>query len=110
MHSFGVGLARYGKEPSVKKMNIRDNEYLPNDLINDVMSSVAFILCTNQFITVHGSNQSPLAEITHKRRMSALGPGGLSRERAGFGGKGTFTIHTMAVYVTIETPEGPNIV
>ncbi len=106
---FGVGLARMARTIR-ERMNVRDNEvFTPIDLINaKTLSSVI-----NSFFGVNQLSQfmdqtNPLAEVTHKRRLSALGPGGLSRERAGFEVRDVHYTHYGRL-CTIETPEGPNI-
>ena len=108
-NQFGVGLARMSRTIK-ERMNVRDNEvFTPIDLINaKTLSSVI-----NSFFGTHQLSQfmdqtNPLAEITHKRRMSALGPGGLSRERAGFEVRDVHYTHYGRL-CPIETPEGPNI-
>jgi DNA-directed RNA polymerase subunit beta len=93
-----------------ERMNVRDNEvFTPIDLINakDIVFCYQFILRNKSVVSVHGSN-NPFAEITHKRRLSALGPGGFSRERAGFEVRDVHYTHYGRL-CTIETPEGPNI-
>ena len=106
---FNVGLARMARTVR-ERMNVRDNEvFAPTDLINaKTISSVI-----NQFFGTNALSQfmdqtNPLAEMTHKRRMSALGPGGLSRERAGFEVRDVHYTHYGRL-CPIETPEGPNI-
>ena len=106
---FGVGLARMARTIR-ERMNVRDNEvFTPIDLINaKTLSSVI-----NSFFGINQLSQfmdqtNPLAEITHKRRLSALGPGGLSRERAGFEVRDVHYTHYGRL-CPIETPEGPNI-
>jgi DNA-directed RNA polymerase subunit beta len=106
---FGVGLARMARTIR-EKMNIRDNEvFTPTDLINarSLSSVINSFFGTNQ-LSQFMDQTNPLAEITHKRRMSALGPGGLSRERAGFEVRDVHYTHYGRL-CTIETPEGPNI-
>jgi len=106
---FGVGLARMARTIR-EKMNIRDNEvFTPTDLINarTLSSVINSFFGTNQ-LSQFMDQTNPLAEITHKRRMSALGPGGLSRERAGFEVRDVHYTHYGRL-CTIETPEGPNI-
>jgi len=91
-------------------MNVRDNEvFTPTDLINSrtLSSVINSFFGTNQ-LSQFMDQTNPLAEITHKRRMSALGPGGLSRERAGFEVRDVHYTHYGRL-CTIETPEGPNI-
>ncbi|MBU6192488.1 MAG: DNA-directed RNA polymerase subunit beta [Bacteroidetes bacterium] len=106
---FGVGLARMARTIR-ERMNIRDNEvFAPTDLINarTLSSVINSFFGTNQ-LSQFMDQTNPLAEITHKRRMSALGPGGLSRERAGFEVRDVHYTHYGRL-CTIETPEGPNI-
>ncbi len=106
---FGVGLARMARTIR-ERMNIRDNEvFTPADLINakTLSSVINSFFGTNQ-LSQFMDQTNPLAEITHKRRMSALGPGGLSRERAGFEVRDVHYTHYGRL-CTIETPEGPNI-
>ncbi|MDH5396537.1 MAG: DNA-directed RNA polymerase subunit beta [Cyclobacteriaceae bacterium] len=106
---FGVGLARMSRTIK-ERMNVRDNEdYKPVDLINarTLSSVINSFFGTNQ-LSQFMDQTNPLAEITHKRRMSALGPGGLSRERAGFEVRDVHYTHYGRL-CTIETPEGPNI-
>lgn len=106
---FGVGLARMARTIR-EKMNIRDNEvFTPTDLINarTLSSVINSFFGTNQ-LSQFMDQTNPLAEITNKRRMSALGPGGLSRERAGFEVRDVHYTHYGRL-CTIETPEGPNI-
>jgi DNA-directed RNA polymerase subunit beta len=106
---FGVGLARMARTIR-ERMNIRDNEvFTPTDLINarTLSSVINSFFGTNQ-LSQFMDQTNPLAEITHKRRMSALGPGGLSRERAGFEVRDVHYTHYGRL-CTIETPEGPNI-
>ncbi len=106
---FGVGLARMARTIK-ERMNVRDNEdYKPVDLINarTLSSVINSFFGTNQ-LSQFMDQTNPLAEITHKRRMSALGPGGLSRERAGFEVRDVHYTHYGRL-CTIETPEGPNI-
>ena len=93
-----------------ERMNVRDNEdFKPVDLINarTLSSVINSFFGTNQ-LSQFMDQTNPLAEITHKRRMSALGPGGLSRERAGFEVRDVHYTHYGRL-CTIETPEGPNI-
>jgi DNA-directed RNA polymerase subunit beta len=110
LHSqFGVGLARMARTIR-ERMNVRDNEvFTPTDLINakTLSSVINSFFGTNQ-LSQFMDQTNPLAEITHKRRMSALGPGGLSRERAGFEVRDVHYTHYGRL-CTIETPEGPNI-
>ncbi len=106
---FGVGLARMARTIR-ERMNIRDNEvFTPTDLINarTLSSVINSFFGTNQ-LSQFMDQMNPLAEITHKRRLSALGPGGLSRERAGFEVRDVHYTHYGRL-CTIETPEGPNI-
>ena len=106
---FGVGLARMSRTIK-ERMNVRDNEdFKPVDLINarTLSSVINSFFGTNQ-LSQFMDQTNPLAEITHKRRMSALGPGGLSRERAGFEVRDVHYTHYGRL-CTIETPEGPNI-
>jgi DNA-directed RNA polymerase subunit beta len=106
---FGVGLARMARTIR-ERMNVRDNEvFTPIDLIN----SKTLVSVINSFFGTNALSQfmdqtNPLAEMTHKRRMSALGPGGLSRERAGFEVRDVHYTHYGRL-CPIETPEGPNI-
>ncbi|TAF66654.1 MAG: DNA-directed RNA polymerase subunit beta [Cytophagales bacterium] len=106
---FGVGLARMSRTIR-ERMNVRDNEdFKPVDLINarTLSSVINSFFGTNQ-LSQFMDQTNPLSEITHKRRMSALGPGGLSRERAGFEVRDVHYTHYGRL-CTIETPEGPNI-
>jgi DNA-directed RNA polymerase subunit beta len=106
---FGVGLARMARTIR-ERMNVRDNEvFTPTDLINakTLSSVINSFFGTNQ-LSQFMDQTNPLAELTHKRRMSALGPGGLSRERAGFEVRDVHYTHYGRL-CTIETPEGPNI-
>lgn len=106
---FGVGLARMARTIR-ERMNVRDNEvFTPADLINakTLSSVINSFFGTNQ-LSQFMDQTNPLAELTHKRRMSALGPGGLSRERAGFEVRDVHFTHYGRL-CTIETPEGPNI-
>jgi DNA-directed RNA polymerase subunit beta len=106
---FGVGLARMARTIK-ERMNVRDNEdFKPIDLINarTLSSVINSFFGTNQ-LSQFMDQTNPLAEITHKRRLSALGPGGLSRERAGFEVRDVHYTHYGRL-CTIETPEGPNI-
>jgi DNA-directed RNA polymerase subunit beta len=106
---FGIGLARMARTIR-ERMNVRDNEvFTPIDLIN----SKTLVSVINSFFGTNALSQfmdqtNPLAEMTHKRRMSALGPGGLSRERAGFEVRDVHYTHYGRL-CPIETPEGPNI-
>jgi len=108
-NQFGIGLARMARTIR-ERMNVRDTEvFTPTDLINakaitSVINSYFGTNALSQFM----DQQNPLAEITHKRRMSALGPGGLSRERAGFEVRDVHYTHYGRL-CPIETPEGPNI-
>ena len=108
-NQFGIGLARMSRTIR-ERMNVRDNEvFTPTDLINaksiaSVINSYFGTNALSQFM----DQQNPLAEITHKRRMSALGPGGLSRDRAGFEVRDVHYTHYGRL-CPIETPEGPNI-
>ncbi|MDD3664779.1 MAG: DNA-directed RNA polymerase subunit beta [Bacteroidales bacterium] len=106
---FGVGLARMARTIR-ERMNVRDNEvFTPMDLINakTLSSVINYFFGTNQ-LSQFMDQTNPLSEITHKRRISALGPGGLSRERAGFEVRDVHYTHYGRL-CTIETPEGPNI-
>lgn len=108
-NQFGVGLARMARTIK-ERMNVRDNEdFKPVDLINarTLSSVINTFFGTNQ-LSQFMDQTNPLSEITHKRRMSALGPGGLSRERAGFEVRDVHYTHYGRL-CTIETPEGPNI-
>ncbi len=108
-NQFGVGLARMARTIR-ERMNVRDNEvFTPTDLINaKTISSVINSFFGTNALSQFMDQQNPLAEITHKRRMSALGPGGLSRERAGFEVRDVHYTHYGRL-CPIETPEGPNI-
>ncbi|MDC0117018.1 DNA-directed RNA polymerase subunit beta [Flavobacteriaceae bacterium] len=106
---FGVGLSRMARTIR-ERMNVRDNEvFTPIDLINakTLSSVINSFFGTNQ-LSQFMDQTNPLAEITHKRRLSALGPGGLSRERAGFEVRDVHYTHYGRL-CPIETPEGPNI-
>lgn len=106
---FGVGLARMARTIR-ERMNVRDNEvFTPIDLINakTLSSVINSFFGTNQ-LSQFMDQTNPLSEVTHKRRFSALGPGGLSRERAGFEVRDVHYTHYGRL-CTIETPEGPNI-
>ena len=106
---FGVGLARMSRTIR-ERMNVRDNEvFTPTELINakTLSSVINSFFGTNQ-LSQFMDQTNPLAEITHKRRISALGPGGLSRDRAGFEVRDVHYTHYGRL-CTIETPEGPNI-
>ncbi|MDP4662811.1 MAG: DNA-directed RNA polymerase subunit beta [Salibacteraceae bacterium] len=108
-NQFGVGLARMARTIR-ERMNVRDNEvFTPIDLINakTLSSVINSFFGTNQ-LSQFMDQTNPLSEITHKRRLSALGPGGLSRERAGFEVRDVHYTHYGRL-CTIETPEGPNI-
>ncbi|MBK5284788.1 MAG: DNA-directed RNA polymerase subunit beta, partial [Bacteroidia bacterium] len=106
---FGVGLARMARTIR-ERMNVRDNEvFTPTDLINaKTLSAVINTFFGTNQLSQFMDQTNPLAEITHKRRLSALGPGGLSRERAGFEVRDVHYTHYGRL-CTIETPEGPNI-
>ncbi|MBR1883003.1 MAG: DNA-directed RNA polymerase subunit beta [Muribaculaceae bacterium] len=108
-NQFGVGLARMARTIR-ERMNVRDNEvFTPTDLINaKTISSVINTFFGTNALSQFMDQTNPLAEITHKRRMSALGPGGLSRERAGFEVRDVHYTHYGRL-CPIETPEGPNI-
>ena len=108
-NQFGVGLARMARTIR-ERMNVRDNEvFTPLDLINaKTISSVINTFFGTNALSQFMDQTNPLAEITHKRRMSALGPGGLSRERAGFEVRDVHYTHYGRL-CPIETPEGPNI-
>lgn len=106
---FGIGLARMSRTIR-ERMNVRDNEvFTPTDLINAKTLSAVInsFFGTNQ-LSQFMDQTNPLSELTHKRRVSALGPGGLSRERAGFEVRDVHYTHYGRL-CTIETPEGPNI-
>ena len=108
-NQFGVGLARMARTIR-ERMNVRDNEvFTPIDLINSktLSSVINSFFGTNQ-LSQFMDQTNPLAEMTHKRRLSALGPGGLSRERAGFEVRDVHFTHYGRL-CPIETPEGPNI-
>jgi DNA-directed RNA polymerase subunit beta len=106
---FGVGLARMARTIR-ERMNVRDNEvFTPIDLINaKALSSVINSFFGTNQLSQFMDQTNPLSEVTHKRRLSALGPGGLSRERAGFEVRDVHYTHYGRL-CTIETPEGPNI-
>ena len=108
-NQFGVGLARMARTIR-ERMNVRDGEtFSPLDLINaKTISSVINTFFGTNALSQFMDQTNPLAEITHKRRMSALGPGGLSRERAGFEVRDVHYTHYGRL-CPIETPEGPNI-
>ena len=108
-NQFGLGLSRMARTIR-ERMNVRDNEvFTPVDLINakTLSSVINSFFGTNQ-LSQFMDQTNPLAEVTHKRRMSALGPGGLSRERAGFEVRDVHYTHYGRL-CPIETPEGPNI-
>src|SRR5690606_23014342 len=108
-NQFGVGLNRMARTIR-ERMNVRDNEvFTPIDLINakTLSSVINSFFGTNQ-LSQFMDQTNPLAEVTHKRRLSALGPGGLSRERAGFEVRDVHYTHYGRL-CPIETPEGPNI-
>ena len=108
-NQFGIGLARMSRTIR-ERMNVRDNEvFTPTELINakTLSSVINSFFGTNQ-LSQFMDQTNPLAELTHKRRISALGPGGLSRERAGFEVRDVHYTHYGRL-CTIETPEGPNI-
>ena len=108
-NQFAVGLARMSRTIR-ERMNVRDNEvFTPVDLINSkILSSVINSFFGTNALSQFMDQTNPLAEITHKRRMSALGPGGLSRDRAGFEVRDVHYTHYGRL-CPIETPEGPNI-
>ena len=108
-NQFGIGLARMARTIR-ERMNVRDTEvFTPTDLINaKAISSVINSYFGTNALSQFMDQQNPLAEITHKRRMSALGPGGLSRDRAGFEVRDVHYTHYGRL-CPIETPEGPNI-
>ena len=108
-NQFGVGLSRMARTIR-ERMNVRDNEvFTPTDLINakTLSSVINSFFGTNQ-LSQFMDQTNPLSEVTHKRRISALGPGGLTRERAGFEVRDVHFTHYGRL-CTIETPEGPNI-
>ncbi|MDO7712096.1 MAG: DNA-directed RNA polymerase subunit beta, partial [Schleiferiaceae bacterium] len=108
-NQFGVGLSRMARTIR-ERMNVRDNEvFTPVDLINakTLSSVINSFFGTNQ-LSQFMDQTNPLSEVTHKRRLSALGPGGLSRERAGFEVRDVHYTHYGRL-CPIETPEGPNI-
>ncbi len=108
-NQFGVGLSRMARTIR-ERMNVRDNEvFTPTDLINakTLSSVINSFFGTNQ-LSQFMDQTNPLSEVTHKRRISALGPGGLTRERAGFEVRDVHYTHYGRL-CTIETPEGPNI-
>ncbi len=108
-NQFGVGLARMTRTIR-ERMNVRDNEvFKPVDLVNaKTLSSVINSFFGTNALSQFMDQTNPLAEMTHKRRMSALGPGGISRERAGFEVRDVHYTHYGRL-CPIETPEGPNI-
>ena len=108
-NQFAVGLARMSRTIR-ERMNVRDNEvFTPTDLINaKTISSVINSFFGTNALSQFMDQTNPLAEITHKRRLSALGPGGLSRERAGFEVRDVHYTHYGRL-CPIESPEGPNI-
>jgi len=108
-NQFGVGLSRMARTIR-ERMNVRDNEvFYPADLINaKTLSSVINSFFGTNPLSQFMDQTNPLSELTHKRRISALGPGGLSRERAGFEVRDVHYTHYGRL-CTIETPEGPNI-
>ena len=108
-NQFSIGLARMSRTIR-ERMNVRDNEtFNPTDLINakTISSVINSFFCTNP-LSQFMDQTNPLAEVTHKRRLSALGPGGLSRERAGFEVRDVHYTHYGRL-CPIESPEGPNI-
>ena len=108
-NQFGIGLSRMARTIR-ERMNVRDNEvFTPTDLINaKTLSSVINTFFGTNQLSQFMDQTNPLAEVTHKRRLSALGPGGLSRERAGFEVRDVHYTHYGRL-CPIETPEGPNI-
>lgn len=108
-NQFAIGLARMSRTIR-ERMNVRDNEvFTPTDLINaKTISSVINSFFGTNALSQFMDQTNPLAEITHKRRLSALGPGGLSRERAGFEVRDVHYTHYGRL-CPIESPEGPNI-
>ena len=108
-NQFAVGLARMGRTIR-ERMNVRDNEvFTPTDLINaKTISSVINTFFGTNALSQFMDQTNPLAEVTHTRRLSALGPGGLSRERAGFEVRDVHFTHYGRL-CPIESPEGPNI-
>ena len=108
-NQFAIGLARMSRTIR-ERMNVRDNEvFTPIDLINaKTISSVINSFFGTNALSQFMDQTNPLAEITHKRRLSALGPGGLSRDRAGFEVRDVHYTHYGRL-CPIETPEGPNI-
>ncbi len=108
-NQFSIGLSRMARTIR-DRMNVRDSEvFTPTDLINaKAISSIINTYFGTNALSQFMDQQNPLAEITHKRRMSALGPGGLSRDRAGFEVRDVHYTHYGRL-CPIETPEGPNI-
>ena len=108
-NQFAIGLARMSRTIR-ERMNVRDNEvFTPTDLINaKTISSVINSFFGTNPLSQFMDQTNPLAEVTHKRRLSALGPGGLSRERAGFEVRDVHYTHYGRL-CPIESPEGPNI-
>lgn len=108
-NQFSIGLARMSRTIR-ERMNVRDNEvFQPTDLINaKTISSVINSFFGTNPLSQFMDQTNPLAEVTHKRRLSALGPGGLSRERAGFEVRDVHYTHYGRL-CPIESPEGPNI-
>ena len=108
-NQFGIGLARMARTVR-ERMNVRDSEvFKPTDVVNaKVIASIINSYFGTNALSQFMDQQNPLAEITHKRRMSALGPGGLSRDRAGFEVRDVHYTHYGRL-CPIETPEGPNI-
>ena len=108
-NQFAIGLARMSRTIR-ERMNVRDNEvFVPTDLINTkTISSVINSFFGTNPLSQFMDQTNPLAEVTHKRRLSALGPGGLSRERAGFEVRDVHYTHYGRL-CPIESPEGPNI-
>ncbi len=108
-NQFSIGLARMSRTIR-ERMNVRDNEvFTPTDLINaKTISSVINSFFGTNPLSQFMDQTNPLAEVTHKRRLSALGPGGLSRERAGFEVRDVHYTHYGRL-CPIESPEGPNI-
>ena len=108
-NQFAIGLARMSRTIR-ERMNVRDNEvFYPTDLINaKTISSVINSFFGTNALSQFMDQTNPLAEVTHKRRLSALGPGGLSRERAGFEVRDVHYTHYGRL-CPIESPEGPNI-
>merc|ERR1712118_238514 len=108
-NQFGVGLARMSRTIR-ERMNVRDNEvFTPIDLINaKTLSSVINSFFGTSQLSQFMDQTNPLSEITHKRRLSALGPGGVTRERAGFEVRDVHFSHYSRI-CPIETPEGQNI-